>query len=476
MSGTTSVPQPTLGATGFVAPAPSAVLAGVQADYQTAFGGALNFTTSTGSKTNPTSQGQLAAAEAAIIEDSNALFLYYCNQVDPAYASGRMQDAIGRIYFIERNPAQPTTVTCTVTGLSGTVIPVGALAQDTSGNQYTCTASVTIGIGGTASTTFQNTITGAIPCPAGTLTTIAKTIYGWDAITNPSAGILGNPVESRAQFEYRRQNSVANNANGTLPAILASVLSVANVVDAYVVDNPAATATTIGGVTIAANSVYVCVTGGASADIAKAIWKKKAPGCGYTGNTTVTVTDPSPTYTTPPSYSVTYQTSIAATTWFFVTMVNSSSVPASAQSLVAGAIVNAFVGGDGGQRARIGSTIYASRFYAGIAGLGTWAQIVSVQIGLQATQFTGSISGTTLTVTSVTSGALAIGQTITDTTGNIAFGTTITAGSGTSWTVSISQTVAIENMYGVTNIGNSVSYGINQAPTMATSNVALKLQ
>jgi hypothetical protein len=51
----------------------------------------------------------------------------------------------------------------------------------------------------------------------------------------------------------------------------------------------------------------------------------------------------------------------------------------------------------------------------------------------------GSISTTTLTVASVTSGTLAIGQKITGT--GIAAGTYITAGSGTSWTVSVSQTV-----------------------------------
>jgi hypothetical protein len=52
----------------------------------------------------------------------------------------------------------------------------------------------------------------------------------------------------------------------------------------------------------------------------------------------------------------------------------------------------------------------------------------------------GSITGTTLTVTGVSYGALAIGQTITGT--GITAGTTITAGSGTSWTVSTSQTAA----------------------------------
>ena len=53
--------------------------------------------------------------------------------------------------------------------------------------------------------------------------------------------------------------------------------------------------------------------------------------------------------------------------------------------------------------------------------------------------FIGSISGTTLTVSSVTSGIIAIGQTLTGT--GVTAGTTITAGSGLSWTVSASQTV-----------------------------------
>jgi hypothetical protein len=51
----------------------------------------------------------------------------------------------------------------------------------------------------------------------------------------------------------------------------------------------------------------------------------------------------------------------------------------------------------------------------------------------------GSISGTTLSVASVSSGTLAIGQRITGT--GVSANTYITAGSGSSWTVSVSQTV-----------------------------------
>lgn len=57
--------------------------------------------------------------------------------------------------------------------------------------------------------------------------------------------------------------------------------------------------------------------------------------------------------------------------------------------------------------------------------------------------FTGAISGTALTVSGVT-GTVAIGQTLYG--AGVAAGTTITGGSGTSWTVNNSQTVAAESM------------------------------
>jgi len=54
-------------------------------------------------------------------------------------------------------------------------------------------------------------------------------------------------------------------------------------------------------------------------------------------------------------------------------------------------------------------------------------------------EFSGSISGTTLTVSSVTEGAVTIGQQLYGT--GVTDGTTIVAGNGSSWVVSASQTV-----------------------------------
>jgi len=371
----TNVPKPSFGPTGFVAPAESVISAGVFADINAAFGGDLN-------PSPDTPQGQLTVSFTAIIGFCNDLFLSITNQVDPAYAEGRMQDAIARIYFLERNPAEPTVVAATCTGLGGTIIPVGSLAKSADGNTYVCTDGGTIPSGGSIVLTFACVTPGPIPCPPNSLTTIYRAIPGWDTITNPSEGVLGRLVESRAEFEARRAASVALNATGTLPAIKATVLNVPGVLDAYATENPTGSTVTIGGVAVVAHSLYVSVVGGANADVAAAIWRKKNPGCAYNGNTTVTVIDDNSGYSPPyPSYSVTFERPAALPILFAVEIANSVTVPADAAELIKTAIINAFSGSDGGSRAKIGSTLFASRYYASVAQLGTWAQIVSILIG-----------------------------------------------------------------------------------------------
>lgn len=371
----TSIPAPTFGPNGFIMPQESALVAGAFEDINAAFGGGLN-----SDATTP--QGQLAASIGAIVGFGNDTFLFLASQFDPAFAVGRFQDALGRIYFLERTPAEPTVVAADCVGAPDTVIPAGSLARAADGNIYASTTSATIPAGGTVSVDFACLTTGPIACPAGSLTTIYRTVPGWDTVNNPLDGVLGRDVESAAEFEARRQASVALNAVGSLPAIRANVLTVENVLDAYVTENATGAPVTTGGVTLAANSLYVCTAGGVAADIANAIWRKKAPGCAYTGTTTVTVEDDNSGYSPPyPSYDVKFTIATPTPILFAVTLANSPSVPANAAALVQAAIISAFSGADGGERAKIGSTLYASRYYAPVALLGDWAAIVSIKIG-----------------------------------------------------------------------------------------------
>lgn len=464
--GTTNVPGIVWGDTGPVIPSGPAVLAGVQADYNVSFSVTFNFNLNT-------PQGQLTSTTAAVINNANQFWAWLVTQVDPAYAMGRMQDAIARIYFLERNPSEPTVVPATCTGGEGVVIPVGALAIAEDGNIYSCTEEGTIPAIGFIDLPFACNTVGPIECPADSLNEIYQAIPGWDTITNAEAGVTGNDTESRADFEIRRAASVAQNSRNTLLAIQGAVLAVENVLDAYCTENPLDVPATIGGVSLAANSLYVAAVGGLAQEVGDAIFSKKAPGCAYNGNTTVTVTVTegySPPY---PTYSVKFQTPAALEILFAVNIVNSALVPADAATQIQDAIIAAFAGEDGGSRARIGATIYATRFIAPVAALGSWVQIISLLVGSTNTAnatFTGSISGTALTASGIT-GTIAAGQTVSGT--GVTVGTKIVSGSGGSWVVSNSQTVASTTMKTAKATLNDEDVNIDQVPTIDAANITV---
>lgn len=282
MVDTTNVPAPVFTPTGLVIPTEAAILAGVQQDYNAAFGGNLN-----PALNSP--QGQLCSSTAAMVANGNTVFATFVNQIDPDTATGFMQDAIGRIYFMNRKPAVPTTVNVQCNGVFSTPIPVGSLVQDTSGNIYTCTQAGVIPVGGTITLAFANVVAGPIPCPSNTVTIIYQGINGWESVNNSSGGVTGSAVESPAAFEYRREQSVGINAQGSIPAIYAACFGVADVIDVFVTQNntPAVISAPINenpnatSYPVAANSVYVAVVGGNAQDVANAIWRATNIGAAY---------------------------------------------------------------------------------------------------------------------------------------------------------------------------------------------------
>lgn len=376
MATLSSVPKIQFTPSGLIVPAQADVLAGVQADIDAAFGGGLN-------PALETPQGQLASSQAAVIGDKNDEFAYFVNQIDPQFSSGRFQDAIARLYFLDRKGATSTTVQAVLTGLPGVVVPVGALAQDLNGETYINTGDATIGPSGSVTATFENVNPGPIPCAAGALTQIYQAVIGWDSVTNPAAGVMGNDVESRADFEYRRKNSVTLNANGTPGAIYANVFAVDNVLDVYVIDNPTGATVNTGSTNypVLKNSVYVAVVGGSDEDIAKAIFRKKDLGCSMNGNTTVVVTDESGYSYPQPTYNIKFNRPDALPIKFAVSIVDDPSLPSNVVDLIKAAIIARFNGADGSNRERIGSAVFASRYYSPVSLTATGLAVVSILIG-----------------------------------------------------------------------------------------------
>jgi uncharacterized phage protein gp47/JayE len=363
-------------------PSEQAILAGVQADINAAFGGGVN-------PSLQTPQGQLAQSETALIGEKNNEIAYIANQVNPSMASGIWQDAIGYIYFMTRIPGAGTVVQATCTGAVGTVIPAGAVAKDTSGYLYSSVSAATIPPSGSVTVEFQNQTQGPIACNIGALNVIYTAVAGWDTITNTTAGALGNNVESRAAFEARRIASVAVNAVNSVQSIYAAVASISNVIGVFVVDNPSNSTVNYGASNypLAPHSICVSVAGGTSSAIAQAIWNKKPPGCSYNGNTSVTVYDNN--YSSPVPYTVTYLTPTSVPIYFNVNIKNSPLLPANITTLVQNAVIQTFNGLDGsGAPVSIGSTSYSGRYYTNINAINPNVNVIEVYLGLSASPTT----------------------------------------------------------------------------------------
>jgi hypothetical protein len=449
-----------------VIPNEQAILAGVQADINAAFGGGVN-------PSLQTPQGQLAQTETAIIGDKNSQIAYIANQVNPSMASGIWQDAIGEIYFITRIQAEGTVVNCTCLGAVNTVIPIGTVAQDTTGYLYSSTESGVIPATGSITIPFQNQTTGAIACNPGALTIIVTAIAGWDTITNPSAGALGNDVESRQAFEARRSASVAVNSVNSIQSIYAALASITGILQVFVVDNPLGTTQNYGATNypIPAHSVCVSVAGGTASEIGTAIWNNKPPGCGYvttagsyaTLGTTV-VTDSN--YIPPVPYTVTWLNAGSTNTFFVVKIANNTLVPSNIIQLTQNAVVQSFEGLDGnGPAVGIGASTYSGRYYGNINAINPNVNVIEVYL---------------TTTNSVVATSFVIGQfyqiLVLPGTTNAQWNT-IAGTSGVTYAVgSFFQAVTAGVGTGTARqYALLINYGIDQLPVLAPSNITVLL-
>lgn len=372
MSGSSSVPNIQFTDSGLVLPQESDILDGCFTDINAAFGNQLT--------TNlETPQGQLASTWSAIIADKNDTFAQFVALVDPATSSGIMQDAIAKLYFLERNPPLPTIVNVDCIGVVGTVIPANTQITDIDNNLYYAVDGGTIGIGGTVTLEFANFVNGAIPCSINSVK-IYQSVAGLDRVENLAAGTLGRDAETPQAFEYRRKLSVFQNANGSVGAIFSNVLAVANVSDAIVINNPRSTPLTYGATNyvLAPNSVYVGVVGGDDDLIGRAILEKLNLGCGMNGSTTVVVPDTS--YSAPyPTYDIVFNRPTDTRLRIAVQIQNSALLPTGITQSVKDAVLAAF-NGTNGQRARIGGAVLASNFYFAISSVGVNVFILSVLV------------------------------------------------------------------------------------------------
>ena len=334
--------------------------------------------------------GQIIDSIAVLVTAKDSELLELMNNFDPRVASGIFQDALGSIYFLKRKTAQPTVVTCQLTGLNGTVVPAGAIIQNEDGIKLASVGAVTIGADGTAEVEFQTQETGPIAIGAKSCTQIVTVIPGWDTVNNELAGTLGQNVESQYAFEKRRALSVANNAHGSRLAIESSLAALDGVVDCLVLENRSDVSVTKQGVSLISHSVGICIYGGNDTEIAKTIYNKIDAGCGTTGSTTVS-------YTSEDGAINSYQIIRPDPTivYIAVTINETTSTPQNIEDLIKDAVYNDFYGNDtnsGNLRRGCGDTIYASSFSVALIKTAGVTDLETIYIGLTSSPASNSIT------------------------------------------------------------------------------------
>ncbi|MDY3115991.1 MAG: baseplate J/gp47 family protein [Sutterella sp.] len=341
--------------------------------------------------TDPTApMGQVIDLFVAEIEAKNSAIAFLVNMFGRSTSTGSFLDALNSLYFLERKVSEPTLIDCLCTGLQGTRIPFGATVKDANGNHFRCMTplGVTIGASGQAIVQFAAVDHGALIVQPNTVTDIVTTVPGWNSVTNPAAGVTGRDRESDAEYRSRASESVSINAHSTVDSILANVAALTGVIDCAVLENVGDEPIERFGVTIGGHSIAICVAGGEDTAIADVIYRKKDAGCGTSGNTVISTTDP--------NYSASrYEYRIVrpkVTNLYIQVEFFDSTIGDSVKKKIKEAIVNDTLGLGSKPRLGLAQELYGSRFWQTIAQV-TNAPVRSVTMALGSpTNFKDSIT------------------------------------------------------------------------------------
>jgi len=255
----------------------SAIKSDLEAAYKSALGAELNTDTDT-------PQGQL------IQNDTNNL-VYVMDEVTKVanmfsvyYATGASLDTAAAYFGYYRKYGVHTVVVGTLGGIQGTVIPQGSVVSNGS-YDFVSLYPVTIGATGTVDVEFQCVESGAIPCLAGTLTTIVTDIPDWDTVTNASDGVKGFETESDNEFRNRITANWLNIRGKTiLGATIDNIAQLNGVISVVGRENPSTQTQVIDGITMVAHSIFICAYGGSDEEIAKVLGLNKTVGAATNGD------------------------------------------------------------------------------------------------------------------------------------------------------------------------------------------------
>ena len=229
---------------------------------------------------------QLLSIVAKCWDDLNGVILDSYNARNPNFATDSALDLLVPLNGIIRKPATSSSVVLTLEGSAGKTLPAGMQAIDGDSHVWEIQEEVTFDENGHATATAYCMETGAISAAIGAINEINTAHLHWYSVTNEAPAKLGNEIETDAALRKRRAASVSLPSRSILSGIIGALINVPGVNSVNVVENSTETAGEI-----PAHAICAVLDGGEDADIAKALWLKKSPGCTLYGTEQVVYVD-----------------------------------------------------------------------------------------------------------------------------------------------------------------------------------------
>lgn len=195
---------------------------------------------------------------------------------------------LGKAIGLSLLPAQKASGYIVLSGTPGTAIPSGFLVKTIAGLQYAVLTEERIGEDGSVTLPIQSVDTGAdYNVAAGTVKEITNPLDGVQSCTNPAAIDGGRGRETDEEFRDRYAQSVDYAGGVNADALAGEILqNVESVYSAICYENDTDELDTMG---LPPHSIELVVYGGLDADIAKAIFRRKAAGIQTYGSKTIPV-------------------------------------------------------------------------------------------------------------------------------------------------------------------------------------------
>lgn len=224
-----------------------------------------------------TPDGLKIASDAEIFANLDEVGQRAYNSKDPNKAKDNDLNTICSLTGTVRSQGTPSNVSLTLGGVPGTVIIAGKLVESTvDGTQWATDAAATIGVGGTIVVSATAVVTGSTQANPGTLTRIVSTVGGWQTATNVTPASAGTDRQNDSSLRIERSRAVARPGSNQIDNLIGELFAVKDVVRVKVYENFTGVVDAEG---LPAHSEAAIVDGGADADVALAIFRKKNPGC-----------------------------------------------------------------------------------------------------------------------------------------------------------------------------------------------------